>query len=113
MKAIRQGQFRSHGEPDEVRDECRDKTRDGAASDQSVAEREADPARRPPMGGSEVGPYCHLERGGDRVETRQQTIDDQSANEGGDERARRALGRGGVPQSIKKPGGRRRRDADI
>ena len=115
MKAIRQGQFRSHGEPDEVRGEGADETRDGAASDESMAERDADPARttpsRPALATTLVLTVISNEAP-DRVEARQQAIDDQSANEGGDQRARRALGRGGVPQSIKKPGRRRRRDAD-
>src|ERR1700722_2434100 len=54
MKAIRQSQFRSHGEPDHVCGE-------GATSDQSMAKREADRAWRLPMGrGSEIGFYRHL-----------------------------------------------------
>ena len=59
-----------------------------------------------------VGSDCHLERRPDRVKAQEEAIDDQAANEGGDERARRALGRDCVPQRIKKPGRRGRPNAD-
>src|ERR1700722_9619849 len=46
MKALRQGQFPPHGEPNEVCRECADKTRDRSANDETMAERDADPARK-------------------------------------------------------------------
>src|SRR6478736_7253633 len=46
MKAIRQGQFRSHGQPDEVCGKCADKTGDRGASDKSMSKRDPNPARK-------------------------------------------------------------------
>src|SRR5277367_516219 len=70
MKAIRQGQFRSHGEPNEVRGKCADKSGGRGASDKSMAERDAEPAWKGPVTGlrAHVGPDRHLERRPDRVE---------------------------------------------
>ncbi len=72
------------------------------------------PARKGPVAGlrAHVGPDRHLERRPDRVQPQEEAIDDQTANERGDERARRALGRDRVPQRIKKPGRRGWPDAD-
>ena len=94
---------------------ARDKTRDRGASDESMAKRDAEAAWKGPVAGlraQDVGPDRHLERRPDRVEAQEEAIDDQTANESGDERARRALRRHGVPQRIKKPGRRGRPDAD-
>ena len=89
MKAIRQGQFRSHGEPDEIRGEGADKARDGGASDKSMAKRDADAAGKRPFAGfsAHVGLDGHIERRPDRVEAQEEAINDEGADEGGDERA--------------------------
>src|ERR1700722_12824711 len=114
MKPIRQGQLRSHRQADEVCGECADKTRNCSASDESMAKRDAEPAWKRPVSGvrAEVGLDRHFDRGAHRVHARQEAIDNQSANESGYKRARRALGGGGVPQRIKKPGRRGRPGAD-
>src|SRR5580704_9714874 len=79
MKAIRQGQFRSHGQANEVCSECADKSGDRGASDKSMAKRDAEPAWKGPVAGlraQDVGPDCHLERRPDRVQAQEEAIDE-------------------------------------
>src|ERR1700722_741362 len=92
MKAIRQAQFRSHGEADEVCDEGADKAGDGGASDKSMAERDGDLARKRPFAALRIqaGLDRHLERRPERVEPQEEAIHEHAANERGDQRPRRA-----------------------
>ena len=61
MKALRQAQFPAHGEADEVRGKCADKSGDRGASDKSMSKRDADAARKSPVDGlrAHVGPDGH------------------------------------------------------
>src|SRR5271156_1646874 len=76
MKAIRQGQFRSHGEPNEVRGKCADKSGDRGASDKSMSKRDAEPAWKGPVDAlrAHVGSDCHLERRPDRGKAQQEAL---------------------------------------
>ena len=82
-----------------------------------MAERHSDSIGRgrvDPFGGrrARVGVDCHLERRAQGREAQRQPIGYQSADQGGDERARPALGRGSVPKRIEKAGRRGRSDSD-